>query len=187
MKDYKAETDELPRYDLREPQCRRFESIIGEAVKQGRVVLLASDMVRLLNARKGMNAHTLECRLRDAIRGFSVYQYPTPNFNPATDLSTLKVRELQGQRVEIYRVDRTMQVGGVTVAATQRVLPLHSSRMGDIEKAFEMFNYNTNGGVALEIDFETDEDEVEIRRIAERFSKKGKIMRMENKQTLKFM
>ena len=96
-------SEQLPRWDLREPQCQRFEHILATAINMGRIELTPSNMAELINCRKrtGMTTRTLYCRLNDAILGYTRYQYPSKLIKDLSQLRHLKVRELVGEKVEV--------------------------------------------------------------------------------------
>lgn len=107
---YKAETDSLPRWELREPQCRRFESIIASAAKFGSITVDPGQSRNLPGARKGMNSRTFCCRLKDAILGFRKYNYPSSEIPSSFDLRDLVVSELKSGKVQVSTVKFQIEV-----------------------------------------------------------------------------
>lgn len=97
-----AEEEPLVRYDLRERQCKRFETIIKEVVRMGMLTIPANKASEYVpGVRKSMNSRTLYCRLKDALLGFRKYQYATDAFPVGYDLTQLVVCEMPGERVRI--------------------------------------------------------------------------------------
>lgn len=85
----------LPRYDLREPAFRRYESIIAEAVVKGSTTVDPQAME--------MKTSTFIARFRDAVRGYRHYHYESSKI-PSNIAFELRLEETTTGLVHIKNV-----------------------------------------------------------------------------------
>lgn len=83
----------LPRRDLRESYCRRYERYIATACE--------GDVVVDPKAEVGLSAATFRARFADAVLGFRRYKYPSSLIPKDFDISLLVAYEIDDGRVLI--------------------------------------------------------------------------------------
>lgn len=98
----------LPRWELREPQCRRFESIIMQAAILGTQVIDANNSAEMFGGNKGMTSRTLCARINDSLLGFRRYGYLSKLIPQGFDLRNLTAKEAMGNKVLL--INLAMQI-----------------------------------------------------------------------------
>lgn len=137
---------ELPRFELREAQCRRFEKLIGEAIKTP-TLLLSMDNISEVIGGSGMNSRTFKLRFEDALLGFRRYHYPSEVIPIGYDLRLIKVVELAGNKVAIKNA------AAASIMAAERSTGLHYSNKSKVIEAVMEFKYESKGEPRLDINF----------------------------------
>lgn len=151
-------SDILPRYDLREKQCRRYEQIIATAATQGSVEV---DPAIWTQSPRGMQARTLALRIQDAILGFKTYHYPSTAIPAGFDFKSLRAFETADGKVRL--VNRAM----ATVARAIVTMSPHASNLAAIETLCAA--HREEDGLK-EIRFSTPDEGLAVKKlIADRF------------------
>ena len=103
----------LPRWDLREPQVRRFEPYIAKACLVARFEVNAKEVLNL-------KAHSFASRFRDAKRAFKTNLYASSMIPAGTNLDLIRVEELNDAVVEIRNLAKA-EVESPTLSASNEV------------------------------------------------------------------
>jgi hypothetical protein len=100
----------LPRWEIREEQCRKFEKLISQALELGTQVVDVQTWIEANGGRR-VSPRTLVCRINDAILGFRRYKY-TNCFPSEADLGVLVAREAENGKVVLR--NKASEQGGVS-------------------------------------------------------------------------
>lgn len=91
----------LPRWELREAQCRRFENLIAQACG-GSLVVTPQEWYETSTCRgKGMSARTMVLRFNDAVLGFRRYGYESGVIPQGFNLKNISAKEYSHGKVFI--------------------------------------------------------------------------------------
>jgi len=148
----------LPRFELREPQCRRFEKLIGHAIKNPSLVLNMENIAEVIGG-SGMNSRTFKLRFEDALLGFRRYKYPSELIPRGYDLKVIKVQELAGGKVLVSNMV------AATVQQMEKETVPHSNNKGKLIQFLLDFDYATKDGSKVGIAYDLDTQREEISKL----------------------